>query len=134
MRQGGYLVVSELSWIEPDAPDELRTYLEGQYPAIKNTAENMEIIRQADYDEVASFVLPESGWWDDFYNPLQRRIDQLRHKYAGNLQASMVLDDGQLGNRYVQEVFAILRLRLLLDADEIGTCRLHLVRTTKCVN
>jgi hypothetical protein len=96
MRQGGYLVVSELSWIEPDAPDELRTYLEGQYPAIKNTAENMEIIRQADYDEVASFVLPESGWWDDFYNPLQRRIDQLRHKYAGNLQASMVLDDGQL--------------------------------------
>jgi ubiquinone/menaquinone biosynthesis C-methylase UbiE len=96
IRQGGYLVVSELSWIKPDAPDELRTYLEGQYPAIKNIAENMEIIRQADYDEVASFVLPESGWWDDFYNPLQRRIDQLRHKYAGNLQASMVLDDGQL--------------------------------------
>ena len=96
IRQGGYLVVSELSWIKPDAPDEVRTYLEGQYPAIKNIAQNTEIVRQADYDEVASFVMPESGWWDIFYNPLQRRINQLRRKYAHNLQASMVLDDGQL--------------------------------------
>ena len=67
MKQGGYLVVSELSWIKPDTPDELRTYLADEYPAIKNIAENMEIIRQADYDEVASFILPESGWWDNFY-------------------------------------------------------------------
>ena len=66
IKQGGYLVVSELSWFKPDAPDELHTYLEGEYPAIKNIAENMEIIRQADYDEVASFILPESGWWDNF--------------------------------------------------------------------
>ena len=96
IRQGGYLVVSELSWIKPDAPDELRTYLEGEYPAIKNIAQNTEIVRQADYDEVANFILPKSGWWDNFYNPLQGRINQLRHKYAGNRQALMVLDDGQL--------------------------------------
>jgi len=96
IKQGGYLVVSELSWIKPDAPDELRTYLEGEYPAIKNIAENMEIIRQADYDEVASFILPESDWWDNFYNPLQRRINQLRHKYAENLEALVVLDASQL--------------------------------------
>ena len=96
IKQGGYLVVSELSWIKPDAPDELRTYLADEYPAIKNIAENMEIIRQADYDEVASFILPESGWWDNFYNPLQRRVNQLRHKYAENPEALVVLDAGQL--------------------------------------
>jgi len=96
IKQGGYLVVSELSWIKPDAPDELRTYLEGEYPAIKNIAENMEIIRQADYDEVASFILPESDWWDNFYNPLQRGINQLRHKYAENLEALVVLDASRL--------------------------------------
>ena len=96
IKQGGYLVVSELSWIKPDAPDELRTYLEGEYPAIKNIAENMEIIRQADYDEVASFILPESDWWDNFYNPLQRRTNQLRRKYAENLEALVVLDASQL--------------------------------------
>ena len=96
IKRGGYLVVSELSWIKPDAPDELRTYLEGEYPAIKNIAENMEIIRQADYDEVASFILPESGWWDNFYTPLQRRVNKLRHKYTENPEALAVLDAGQL--------------------------------------
>ena len=55
-----------------------------------------EIIRQADYDEVDSFILPESGWRDNFYNPLQRRIKKLRHKYAKNSGALVVLDAGQL--------------------------------------
>lgn len=95
IKQGGYLVVSELTWTKPDVPDELRTYLEGAYPGIKNIAENVEIIRQADYDGVASFILPESGWWDDFYNWLQRRINQLRHKYVENREALAVLDAGQ---------------------------------------
>jgi len=69
--------------------------LEGEYPEIKNIAENMEIIQKADYDEVASFILPESGWWDDFYKPLQRRIYLLRHKYTGNREALAVLDTSE---------------------------------------
>lgn len=92
IKRGGYLVVSELTWIKTDMPDEIRTYLEGEYPEIKNIAENMEITRKAGYDEVGSFILPESGWWDDFYKPLQRRINLLRHKYAEKREALAVLD------------------------------------------
>jgi hypothetical protein len=86
------LVISELTWIKIDKPDEIRTYLEGEYPGIKTIAENMEIIRQEGYDLVGNFTLPESGWWDDFYKPLQRRTNQLRHKYAGNEEALAMLD------------------------------------------
>ena len=89
---GGYLVISELTWIKIDKPDEIRTYLEGEYPGIKTIAENMEIIRQEGYDLVGNFTLPESGWWDDFYKPLQRRTNQLMHKYAGNEEALAMLD------------------------------------------
>jgi ubiquinone/menaquinone biosynthesis C-methylase UbiE len=96
LKQGGYLVVSELSWIRSDAPDELRTYWEGEYPAIRNIPENREIVRRAGYDEVGHFILPESGWWDNFYTPLQKRVNQLRHKYAQNPEAMAVLDSGQL--------------------------------------
>ncbi len=92
VRCGGYLVVSELSWIETDTPDEIRTYWEGEYPAIRTIAENIGIIGQEGYDLVGSFVLPESGWWDGFYRPLQRRMDLLRHKYAANREALAVLD------------------------------------------
>jgi ubiquinone/menaquinone biosynthesis C-methylase UbiE len=95
LKKGGCLVVSELTWFKDDIPDEIRAFLEGEYPPITTIEGNREIIRQAGYDEVANFKLPESGWWDNFYVHLQKRIPELRQKYAGNEEALGVLDMGQ---------------------------------------
>jgi len=92
IRRGGYLVVSELTWLKTDMPNEISTYLKSEYSGIKTIAQNMEIIGQVGYDLVSSFTLPESGWWDDFYKPLRSRINLLWHKYTGNREASAVLD------------------------------------------
>jgi ubiquinone/menaquinone biosynthesis C-methylase UbiE len=91
----GCLVVSELTWIKEDIPAEIRTFMEEVYPVIKTIEENREIIRQTGYHEVTSFILPESGWWNNFYEPLQQRIPKLRKKYIGNKEALEVLDAGQ---------------------------------------
>lgn len=116
VRCGGYMVVSELSWIERDPPDEIRTYWEGEYPAIRTIAENTGIIRQEGYCLVDSFVLPESGWWDGLYRPLQRRMDLLGHKYAANREAMAVLDASaqeielyEKYSRYYGYVFYLMR-------------------------
>ncbi|HEY92166.1 MAG TPA: methyltransferase domain-containing protein [Dehalococcoidia bacterium] len=92
IKRGGYLVVSELTWLKTDIPEEIRAYLENEYPGINTIVENIEIIGQEDYDLTGSFTLHESGWWDDFYKPLQKRINLLGHKYAENLEALAVLD------------------------------------------
>jgi SAM-dependent methyltransferase len=117
IKQGGYLVVSELAWIKPDRPTEIGAYLEGEYPAIKNREENKEIIRRAGYHEVHSFVLPEAVWRDDFYEPYQSRLNALRMKYAGNHEMSEVLDACQREidmyakySRYYGYVFYIMQL------------------------
>lgn len=89
---GGYLVVSELTWLNTDIPDEISIYMKGEYPRIKTIAENMEIIRQVGYELVSNFTLPESGWWDDFYKPLRRRINLVGQKHMGNQEASEILD------------------------------------------
>jgi ubiquinone/menaquinone biosynthesis C-methylase UbiE len=95
LKKGGCLVVSELVWIKTEVPDEIRAYMEEVYPVIKTIEENSGIIRQAGYHEVANFILPESGWWDNFYEPLQKRIQKLRKKYIGNQEALDVLDTVQ---------------------------------------
>jgi hypothetical protein len=38
------------------------------------------------------FTLPEEAWWDDFYTPMESRIEELRRKYAGDGEALGVLD------------------------------------------
>jgi SAM-dependent methyltransferase len=116
LKRGGYLVVSELAWLRPDMPHEIRVYLEGEYPAIKDIEGNREIIRQADYNEVGSFVLPKSGRWDDFYRPLQRHLNLLKPKYIGNHEATTALDTIQLEidmyekySRYYSYVFYLMQ-------------------------
>jgi hypothetical protein len=38
------------------------------------------------------FTLPDEAWWDDFYTPMERRIEELRGKYAADAEALAVLD------------------------------------------
>jgi hypothetical protein len=45
------------------------------------------------YELLGHFVLPESSWWESYYNPLQSRIDQLRNQYADDNEAHAQLDE-----------------------------------------
>lgn len=116
LKPGGYLVVSELTWITLDRPSEICAYLEGEYTAIKNNEKNKEIIERAGYQVVDSFILPETVWRDDFYKPYQSRLDSLKVKYAGNHEASEVLEACQREidmftkySRYYSYVFYVMQ-------------------------
>jgi hypothetical protein len=37
--------------------------------------------------------LPDEAWWDDFYAPMERRIETLRSTYAGDIEALAALDE-----------------------------------------
>ncbi|MCB2300752.1 class I SAM-dependent methyltransferase [Clostridium tagluense] len=93
IRIGGYLVVSEISWLRQDIPQEARTFWESDYPEIKGIDHNMKIIEESGYSPVGNFVLPKSGWWNDYYNPLIERIKVLREKYDGNKEANDIMDN-----------------------------------------
>jgi SAM-dependent methyltransferase len=116
LKKGGYIVVSDLSLIRTDAPQELLDYLASMDPNIQHTDGNKKIIRQAGYTEVGDFILPASGWRDDFYTPLQERIHLLRRKYEGDAEAQGFLDTAQkeidifnLYNAYYSYVFYIMQ-------------------------
>jgi len=49
-------------------------------------------IARCGFSLVGHFTLPDEAWWDDFYTPMQRRIAQLRGKYAADSEALAVLD------------------------------------------
>jgi hypothetical protein len=39
--------------------------------------------------------LPEEAWWEEYYHPLQERLNQLRAKYVDDPQALTILDSEQ---------------------------------------
>lgn len=92
IKTGGYLVVSEISWLRQDIPEEARAFWEADYPHIKGISDNMKIIEESGYSSVGHFVLPKSGWWNNYYNPLIERIKVLREEYVGDKEANDMMD------------------------------------------
>ncbi len=83
----GYIVVSELSWLRPDLPEEARTFMEEGYPAIKTIKENLQIDRKSGYRIVGFFVLPEKSWWDNYYTPIKTKLPSLKARYRDDEEA-----------------------------------------------
>jgi ubiquinone/menaquinone biosynthesis C-methylase UbiE len=106
LKPGGYMAVTEISWIKPGIPEECRAYWELNYPGMKSVEENLELVRKQGYLDVGHFVLPESSWWTHYYTPIEERIVQLRQKYQDDAEALRQLDEHQLEIEIYRKYFA----------------------------
>jgi SAM-dependent methyltransferase len=92
LRPRGYVVVSELSWLQTVRPVEAVSFWQIGYPGMHAVEENLEIVRAAGFREIGHFALPESGWWQHYYTPLELRLASLRDRYQDDAAANNQLD------------------------------------------
>lgn len=116
LTDNGYLVFSELSWLKPNAPEEVRKFFAEAYPPMKTVEANLTVARRTGYDTVGWFAIPERGWWDNYYMPIERKLPALKSKYRGHEDALHILacEDLEIGiyRKYAQYygyVFYILQ-------------------------
>lgn len=96
LKRNGYIVVSELSWLRSEPPKQLSQYWDRVFPEMKTVENNLNIIKCLGFKSVGHFVVPESGWWDEYYTPMGKRIVGLREKHKGDPEANKTLDETQL--------------------------------------
>lgn len=84
LKREGYVAVTHISWLETHIPEEVRAFWTQEYPAITSIENNLHIIEESGYTYIDHFTLPESSWWDEYYTPLEARLQMLREKYADN--------------------------------------------------
>lgn len=90
LKHRGYLVFSEMCWINDKPPAEIRNYFDKCYPDIRTAAEVSAMASLNGYKLIESFNLPDSAWWDDYYTPMLERIKELKLKNAGVFEAEAV--------------------------------------------
>ncbi len=93
LKPGGYMAVTEASWFKPNPPQEALDFWQMAYPAMGTVDENMRRIEAQGYKLIEHFHLPNSSWWEYYYKPLEKRLSQLREKYAGNQEIQDTLDE-----------------------------------------
>jgi SAM-dependent methyltransferase len=93
---GGYAAITEISWLKPNPPDEVFQFWQKDYPGMGSVEENLLAVERASYRTLGHFTLPDSSWWDNYFNPLKERIAMLREKYPQDPEAQSVLDEQDL--------------------------------------
>ncbi len=92
VKKGGYLVISDAAWFEPNPPQELMQWWEkeGYVPATED--ELKARVRNAELSLVDTFRLPEEGWWENYYVFMLARIGELKKTHGNDPARAILLD------------------------------------------
>lgn len=87
LKTGGYLAVSECSWLTDERPAEINAFWMDSYPEIDTIPNQVAKIHKAGYLPVATFMFPETCWTDHFFASKSVAEERFLEKYAGNKTA-----------------------------------------------
>jgi ubiquinone/menaquinone biosynthesis C-methylase UbiE len=95
LKWGGYIAVTEVSWFTETRPDEINQFWLDAYPQIDTIPNKINQLQKAGYLPVASFVLPENCWTDNFYAPQVEAQKIFLQKHKGNKTAEELVANEQ---------------------------------------
>lgn len=104
LRPGGVLAVSEITWLRPDPPEEIRRHWEAEYSEIATAPNKIRILEDAGYDLLGYFTLPPDCWIAAYYEPTAKRIPDFLNRHHGQPAAAelaeMESQEADLYRRY----------------------------------
>ena len=92
VKPNGYVAVSEAIWLQPNPPASLIEFWR-QYPEIDSIENKLTVIDRLGYQLVGHFILPESAWTADYYDPMENLVAEKAKVWAGIPEALEVLDE-----------------------------------------
>ena len=84
LKMGGYVAVSESSWFTEERPAEIHDFWMSVYEEIDTIPNKVAQIQKAGYIPVATFILPEYCWTENYFTPLVKAREIFSRQYAGN--------------------------------------------------
>lgn len=94
VKPGGYVAVSEAVWLKGDPPAPVANFWEA-YPEIDTIENKLAVIDRLGYKQTGHFVLPETTWTAEYYDPMEKLVAKKRTEWAGNPEALAVLEEAQ---------------------------------------
>ncbi|MEP0706931.1 MAG: class I SAM-dependent methyltransferase [Parvibaculum sp.] len=82
LKPGGFVAVSECTWLTATPSDEARAFWEAAYPTMGTIASNCEAAVRAGFEIIGTHVLSEDDWWAEYYTPMRARIAEMRATYG----------------------------------------------------
>lgn len=90
LKPGGGIGLTELVWLSDRRSEAARRWAE-EYAEMKDIPQNLALFAASGFEVLGHFTLPVSSWFDNYYDPMQARVNELRGPYADNADALKIL-------------------------------------------
>lgn len=89
---GGYIAVTDAVWLSGNPPSALQKYWDAAYPGMASAPTQLATIESLGLNSLGHFVLPKAAWWEDYYDPMELKLAEMRTKYAAEPAAIELFD------------------------------------------
>ncbi|RLD73501.1 MAG: SAM-dependent methyltransferase, partial [Bacteroidetes bacterium] len=95
LKAGGYIAVSEISWITNSRPKVLEEYWNKEYPEIDTASNKIKVLEENGYSLVGYFILPQSSWIENYYKPMEKRFSAFLEEHNNSEMAKGIVEENQ---------------------------------------
>lgn len=84
LKPGGYIAVSEISWLQKQRPKAITDYWTEHYPDIQLPSGKIKTIEEEGFKLCGYFHLPPTDWLDHYYLPIADRLPDFLERHHHN--------------------------------------------------
>jgi ubiquinone/menaquinone biosynthesis C-methylase UbiE len=103
LKKGGCLAVTEITWITQNRPKEIEDYWIQIYPEIDIASNKIKILENNNYSLVGYFYLSPNSWIEEYYKPLEMKLENFLKKHKNAELAKNLVDGIQTEIAYYQK-------------------------------
>lgn len=92
LKTGGYIAITEAAWFTPQRPEEIERFWVEAYPGIDTIPVKVRQMQECGYMPVATFILPDKCWTDNFFKPQERARELFLQKYPNDPTAKALVE------------------------------------------
>lgn len=103
LKPGGYLAVSEITWITQARPTIIEDFWQREYPEIDTAAAKFSILESAGYTPLGYFVLSPDEWIDTYYAPMEAGFAAFLARHDHSEAAQAIVEDHRQEIQFFRE-------------------------------
>jgi ubiquinone/menaquinone biosynthesis C-methylase UbiE len=95
LKVGGFLAVSEITWITNSRPKEIEEFWTQEYPEIDTASNKIKILENNGYTLVGYFHLTQNSWIENYYKPMEDRFETFLERNNNSELAKKVVKENK---------------------------------------
>ena len=92
LKTGGYLCVSEVTWITDSRPKELEDFWKEEYPEIDKASGKISFLEDNGFTLAGYFYLNQDSWIKNYYEPMEEQFSTFLKRHNNSEMAKAVVN------------------------------------------